>query len=1127
MALTPEEQAELDSLLAQRAHAAPTGAGGAGAAGPPLEDMLDPSFDLVPQALATQPATTHPGGDDTAQSEFLRKPGESSKGTVFVYEPPLAVVQKRLADDAAFGAALSPSLPPDPDRIARLTRDDSLYQMAADQMWRETADATAKAGKTAYRYSKAPWLQGGGAMNAIRSLGMKGIGAIGPAMDTVNSFVMGVDKTGLLGAGRAVDETISSGDPKVVPGIEQTGIPIEGSKEYNARTTEEHPVANGIGQGLALLSPWGAANGLYKAATGLTGKAAVAAGGGLTARVLAGGAGAALGGGAVQAGQDVVQAGGNLAQTGSTGIGPGEVASRAGQAAIDPLNVALGAGGEALGTLAARGAEQFREGPRYGGAPGRFERLGGKFEMGKGPVAPEPVAAAERAGKELDVKPVDVIAREVAPKIAEAEEKAVKAVKLQVEERNAPFYVSSEGKMKLPVEATQKEALHQLKEQFHFDEKKGRLLPINGQPAVDYTKKFFNRNIDGVSLKPVKGALELTPDEAEAFLSGQWKATLLPKPKKPPPDTAGGAREVDPGPGGPPVSGGDGGWKPMPKPSAGPESARPTGQTEASLAPEAKPSLDSLRPGKAARAERPTAPAKDPNMKELGSVAVDPVREAGPAIRRENARMSALDKETSPAPDLIKNATSPRTGLVSVPEVVKGMGGNVEKAHAALLKADAEGVIELRQEAGLGRLSKEELALAVPMSGGNGHLGSFRVIEPEKLGQYFGGTKASNIDRLVGERAAEYPLEVRQKKGYQPEVPEWRKNADAQAADRASRSAPKLPEWKPGTSKTYISDLYEQAKGKFANREEFNKALLDAHKGSKGGILQRIDLTETADPAKLKASRVKAVNGEYDLVDTSKATELLKEWGVSLAGAGIAAAASDDKDGTAAAGAGAIGLAMLLKKKGVQKVYVSPKRYTASEHEVLKDHLQTLSADPNTPEARQARQLYKAAFIDRDARPMNGAPGGWSAHQNENSRMIDEVKSRAKLAAPGGDSFQALIDYSKRRPGQLPLVEAVRSAANRAGPDVRAQLDQLRLLDPMAALQHEMRAGAAGTGRGLPQTAYGAAQRFTDAGMMRLGYPAMKGLSGPLGPIRGGMAGRAGTIDVRGTSLDDEKEKTP
>ena len=331
MALTPEEQAELDQLLAaENAHAAPTGAGGAGAAGPPLEDMLDPAFDLPAQALATQPSTTHPGGDETAEADFLRKPEDASKGTIFVYEPPLSVVQKRLTEDPAFGAMLSPSLPPDPARVAALTREDSLYQMAADQMWRETADATAKTGKTAYRYSRAPWLQGEGVMGTLRNLGMKGIGAVGPAMDTVNSFVMGVDKTALLGAGRAVDETISSGDPKVVPGIEQAGIPVEGSKEYNARTIEEHPAANLTGQGLALLKPWGAANALFRAATGLTAKAATAAGGGLAARTLAGGAGAALGAGAVQAGQDVVSAGGNLAQTGSTGTTPGELASRAG-----------------------------------------------------------------------------------------------------------------------------------------------------------------------------------------------------------------------------------------------------------------------------------------------------------------------------------------------------------------------------------------------------------------------------------------------------------------------------------------------------------------------------------------------------------------------------------------------------------------------------------------------------------------------------------------------------------------------------------------------------------------------------------------------------------------------------
>lgn len=891
MALTPEEQAELDQLLAEESsHAAPAGYGGAGGApAAPLEDMLDPSFDLPAQALAVQPGTTHPGGDEAAASEYLRKPAEASKGTVFVYEPPLSAVQRRLAEDPAFAAALSPSLPPDQARIAGMTREDSLYQMAADQMWRETADEAAKGGKTAYRYSRAPWLQSGGAMEALRGLGMKAVGAVGPAMDTVNSFVMGVDKTGLLGAGRAVQETMATGDPKVVPGIEQAGIPVEGSKEYNERTIEENPAANVAGQGLALLKPWGAANALFRAATSVAGKGAAAAGGGLAARAAAGGVGAAVGAGAVQAGQDVVAAGGNLAQTGSPGITGGELASRAGSAAVDPLNVGLGAGGEVLGTLAGKGAEWFREGARYGGAPGRFERLGGEFRLGSGPVPPKPVAEAVEQGKKLDVKPVDPIAKEIAPKIAEAQKAEVHEVIKKVEERKAPYLASREGNMKLPVTEVESQALKELRSKHHLDERRGHLVPTNGKGDVDYTRKFFNRNIDAVSTKPVEGAIELSADEAQVFLDGYNQRALM----------------ENLGPSKPPGGGGGGAWKPMPKPGTGAPSARPTGADEGSLAPEAKNTLDTLRPGKDARAAKETVATggRDVPRGSQEAIEIDPVREARPAMQREARRMEALDKET-------------------------------------------------------------------------------------------------------------------------------------------------------------------------------------------------------AGPA----------------------SDAAKDIGIAGAGAAATVAASDDKE-SSAAGAGAVGLAMMLKRKGIEKVYVLPKRYTAKEHETLLHGVQELQRDPKTPEGRQAAAIYHSALRDRDARPMNGEPGGWSRFQNENSRMIDEVKKRAELAAPGGDSFGALVDYAQQRPGQLPSKEALEAAAQRAG--VRPQLDQLRLLDPMQSLQTEMRAGASGTGRPLPSTVWGTAGRFGDAAMMRLGYPAMRTLAGPLGPIRGGMAGRAGAIDVRGTSLDDEKDKTP
>src|SRR3989304_2123348 len=237
MALTPEEQAELDQLLAAEgnSHSAPTGAGGAGAAGPPLEEMLDPNFNLIAQGLSVQPATTHPEGDEAAEAAWLRKPAEAAKGVVFFYEPPLEAVKKRLAEDQAFAQLVAPSMPMDPARIAGLTNEDSNVQAAKDFLWRESADAAAANGKTAYRYSKAPWLHDGSAMSGIRALGMKASGALDSAVSGVTSFVMGMDKTATLGAGRAV------GESRFNP------LDMEGSKLSPEQTTKERETPKMMG----------------------------------------------------------------------------------------------------------------------------------------------------------------------------------------------------------------------------------------------------------------------------------------------------------------------------------------------------------------------------------------------------------------------------------------------------------------------------------------------------------------------------------------------------------------------------------------------------------------------------------------------------------------------------------------------------------------------------------------------------------------------------------------------------------------------------------------------------------------------------------------------------------------
>lgn len=64
-------------------------------------------------------------------------------------------------------------------------------------------------------------------------------------------------------------------------------------------------------------------------------------------------------------------------------------------------------------------------------------------------------------------------------------------------------------------------------------------------------------------------------------------------------------------------------------------------------------------------------------------------------------------------PTAIKQATS-KNGLALVADVVRAFGGDVQKAHKAILDAEARGAIELRPEGGLNRLSPEELQMSIP-----------------------------------------------------------------------------------------------------------------------------------------------------------------------------------------------------------------------------------------------------------------------------------------------------------------------------------------------------------------------------------------------------------------------------
>lgn len=64
----------------------------------------------------------------------------------------------------------------------------------------------------------------------------------------------------------------------------------------------------------------------------------------------------------------------------------------------------------------------------------------------------------------------------------------------------------------------------------------------------------------------------------------------------------------------------------------------------------------------------------------------------------------------------LESSRDPRLGLAFVPRVLQALGldSDPEGAHRLLLDAEARGLIELRPEGGLGRLSEQELSLCPP-----------------------------------------------------------------------------------------------------------------------------------------------------------------------------------------------------------------------------------------------------------------------------------------------------------------------------------------------------------------------------------------------------------------------------
>jgi hypothetical protein len=631
--MTPEEEKELaeleelERLEAEEAAASPADKAKAAEIG----SVVSPAVSVPAQVLSAQPATTDPRGDEAAQSDWVVKGTDAAKQATMVYEPPLRKAKEELLGNPQLISALFPDEQIPPEFIQNMDANSDIYKAYADHKWNDARWAAAESGTTAYRYSKAPWLQGGAAagLSPLGTLGTKLKGSVNPLIEGANALILGVDDTAAFGAGRAAGEAVDRA----------TGNPTE---ELNQQRVEEYPGLHTAGRVAGLFTPAGVMGLLGKGASALTrgaGAAAAKAGGGAiaqgAAKLAASVPAAAVGGAAAQAGREGVQAASSLSKTGETGTTLGEAADRSVAAGLDPANLWMGLGGEGAGMIAGGLARGIARSPHYRGNIERVEQLGGEIKLGRGPVGSEGAEAAIKEGRTRDISPQDVIAERIAPKIAEAENAVAQgnfqgAKKLKDEakishgEAKKQYFATPEGKAMLaPVETLETNLKH-LRSKVAAGPG-GGLRPIGNAEGVALTRAEFSGDVARVSTKPVPGAIELTPEEAELFLAPALTNKLAPKPKTPPaaPTPAGGGPNTQ----GVNVIQGAG---PTPVQSAGPPTAGPP-------AP-AAPGRGALRGSSTV----PVGPGPEMHKGQQETMELEGLRNARGPMQREARRMEAL-----------------------------------------------------------------------------------------------------------------------------------------------------------------------------------------------------------------------------------------------------------------------------------------------------------------------------------------------------------------------------------------------------------------------------------------------------------------------------------------------------
>lgn len=502
--------------------------------------QLDPTFSLPAQALALQPATTHPQGDEAAKDEWIRGDLNNPNGLVVAYDLPVSEVRKKLLEQPQLFKALQLSIPADPEAVMAIEEGDSTHQAFNDYMFREAAEKATAAGKTIYRYSKAPWLSEGNGAGFLQTLKTKWDTM--PA-DAPQAFVLGYDDTANFGAGRAAQESGSSflqsalggfsdedaaklGMKRPEPSFEKVGGMPEGqsAQERNDALVESNPTAHTLGQSLSMLAPWTAANRLWGWVVG----EGAEAGAKTALRGVASGAGrGAAAGAADQTVREGAQAASSYAATGDSGTTLAEsgerIAAAAGGAAL-PASLLRGAGG-----LARQVTEEVKWGDAYKGAPGRVEALGVEPKIGRGHVAPEVVQNAERRGRvEGGKSALTVLAEDLDEPLADAANYRQADVERIGKGNAAEHYATREGKATLPMRNLAEAAAERLRG-LTSEVPKGRLKGVAKPHAESPVRDIFNQNIEGISDRATKNGVELSVQEARAFLEGRWLWKLVPK----------------------------------------------------------------------------------------------------------------------------------------------------------------------------------------------------------------------------------------------------------------------------------------------------------------------------------------------------------------------------------------------------------------------------------------------------------------------------------------------------------------------------------------------------------------------------------------------------------------------